>query len=170
MPSIHVCPLSKIEAVVHATGARSLVTLLSAGTQVTRPQLIARERHLHLVVSDIIEAMDGEILPGEHHVRDLVAFAGTWDRKAPMLVHCFAGVSRSTAAAFISACVLVPEASEHDLARRLRQASHTATPNRRLVALADDHLGRRGRMVDAIAAIGTGASCFEGVEFELPLH
>ncbi|MBV9218857.1 MAG: tyrosine phosphatase family protein [Methylobacteriaceae bacterium] len=170
MPSIHVCPLSKIEAVVHATGARSLVTLLSAGTEVSRPQLIARERHLHLVVSDIVEAMDGQILPGEHHVRDLVVFARSWDRKAPMLFHCFAGVSRSTAAAFITACALAPDTSERDLAQRLRRASPTATPNRRLVAIADDHLGRRGRMVDAVAAIGTGTACFEGVEFELPLR
>jgi hypothetical protein len=47
--------------------------------------------------------------------------------------------------------------------------SPTATPNRRLVALADRRLGREGRMAAAIAAIGRGADCFEGAPFALEL-
>ena len=39
--------------------------------------------------------------------------------------------------------------------------------NARLVAVADDILGRNGRMVDAIAAIGRGADAFEGTPFHL---
>jgi predicted protein tyrosine phosphatase len=53
------------------------------------------------------------------------------------------------------------------IAVKLREASPTATPNRRLIAVADDLLGRRGRMVDAIAAIGRGAEAMEGVPFTL---
>ena len=60
-----------------------------------------------------------------------------------MLIHCFAGVSRSTAAAFIAACALAPNRDEATIARALRAASPTATPNARLVALADAALGRR---------------------------
>ena len=58
-----------------------------------------------------------------------------------MVIHCFAGVSRSTAAAFIAACALAPKRDEFDVARALRAASPTATPNARLVALADRALG-----------------------------
>ena len=36
----------------------------------------------------------------------------------------------------------------------MRRAAPHASPNRRIVALADDMLGRRGRMVDAVAAMG----------------
>ena len=86
-----------------------------------------------------------------------------------MLIHCFAGVSRSTAAAYIAACALKPKRDEFAIARALRAASPTASPNTRLVALADDKLGRRGRMSEAIAEIGRGRECFEGEPFTLEL-
>jgi predicted protein tyrosine phosphatase len=63
-----------------------------------------------------------------------------------------------------------PERDEYGIARRLRDASPYATPNPRLIALADDILGRRGRMVDAIASIGRGEMAIEGNPFALVLE
>ncbi|MGL4728137.1 MAG: protein tyrosine phosphatase, partial [Bosea sp. (in: a-proteobacteria)] len=79
------------------------------------------------------------------------------------------GVSRSTAAAYITACLLNPHRDEAEAARALRAASPSATPNARLVAIADEMLGRQGRMVAGIASIGRGADCFEGTPFRLEL-
>jgi predicted protein tyrosine phosphatase len=169
MPRIHVCPLARVDETVAATGARSLVTLLNPGTPVVRPAAIPAMRHLYIGVADIVEAQLGQVLPVEDHVRALVAFAGAWDQAEPLLIHCFAGVSRSTAAAFICACALAPKRDEGEIARALRAASPTATPNARLVALADAALERSGRMIDAVAAIGRGAECFEGEPFALEL-
>ncbi len=56
-----------------------------------------------------------------------------------------------------------------ETARLLREAAPSATPNARLVGVADDILGRGGRMVDAIAGIGRGADAYEGTPFPLPL-
>jgi len=50
MPRIHVCPLARIDEIVAATGARSLVTLLNPGTPVERPAAIRPERHLYIGV------------------------------------------------------------------------------------------------------------------------
>ena len=86
-----------------------------------------------------------------------------------MVVHCYAGISRSTAAAYIGLCALRPDLDEFLLAERLRRAAPSATPNARLVAAADRLLGRRGRMSEAIAAIGRGVDAFEGTPFALPL-
>ena len=169
MPRIHVCSLSRIDSMVEETGARSLVTLININTPVPRPGLIAAERHLFIGMSDIAEPLEGHILPGEAHVRDLLAFAQRWDRKHPMVVHCWAGVSRSTAAAFTIACALAPERDEAIIAQAIRAASPTATPNVRLVAVADQLLGRQGRMNEAVKAIGRGSMCFEGVPFALEL-
>jgi predicted protein tyrosine phosphatase len=169
MSFIHVCSLARIESAVEETGARWMVTLLQAGTAMIRPAAIALDRHLFLSVSDIVEPVEGHILPGEEHVLTLLEFIRSWDRAAPLLVHCFAGVSRSTAAAFIAACALDPERKESDIARAIRAASPTATPNARFVALADKVLGRRGRMNEAIAAIGRGEACMEGIPFSLPI-
>jgi len=169
MPRIHVCSLPRIGEKVAETGARSLITLLSLGTSVERPRAIQPERHLFLAMSDIVDPMLGQILPAKRHVRALLDFTGEWDRAEPLLIHCFAGVSRSTAAAFITACALNPARDEAEIAKAIRAASPTATPNPRLVAVADSMLDRQGRMTQAIAAIGRGEDCLEGVPFVLEL-
>ena len=165
MPRIHVCALSKVPETVRAVGAKSLVTLINAATHVPRPPEIAADRHLFVGLSDITEQMDGHILPESSHVAQLLTFIRRWDRADPLVIHCYAGVSRSTAAAYIAFCALHPAACEVETAQSLRALSPSATPNARLVALADSHLRRDGRMIDAIAAIGRGQDCFEGVPF-----
>lgn len=166
---LYVCSLTKVVDTVRASGARSLVTILTAGASLARPCEIARERHLRIAVSDIDGPRDGHLLPGDEHIDRLLAFVRDWDRAAPLVIHCYAGVSRSPAAAYVAACALAPNRCELELARELRRASPTATPNRRLVAIADERLGRSGRMTDAIAAIGRGADCYEGAPFALEL-
>jgi predicted protein tyrosine phosphatase len=169
MPSIHVSSLSRLYETVAATGASHVVTLINAKTPVERPPSIAAERHLFIGVSDILEPMDGHIIPGEEHVMRLNNFVDAWDRSHPLVIHCWAGISRSTAAAVITACRLRPHQDEHTIALRLRHAAPSATPNLKLVATADAILGRNGRMIAAIESIGRGADAFEGTPFELKL-
>jgi len=164
---INVCPLSLLDATVMATGAKQILTLLNVGTKVVRPASVDERMHLFLGMNDIVEAVDGQILPGDDHLSQLLRFVRGWDQQSPLVIHCFAGVSRSTAAAFTTACALNPGLDEHELAQTIRRLSPTATPNRRIVALADDRLGRKGRMLAAIDAIGRGEECFEGVPFAL---
>lgn len=173
MPRIHVSPLSQLHSIVAQTGARHVVTLINVATVVTRPPDIHADDHLFIGVSDITAPMDGHILPGAEHVERLLTFVRRWDathlRRDPIVIHCWAGVSRSTAAAFITACALAPGASEASTAARLRAASAKATPNEKLVAAADDILGRGGRMVDAVRAIGRGADAYENDPFILEI-
>jgi predicted protein tyrosine phosphatase len=164
---IHVCPLSKVEETVTASGAARLLSLLAAGTEIKRPATILEQDHLILSMHDIAEARDGMTPPGEAHVQSLLDFAGKWDRTRPLVINCYAGISRSTASAYIIAAALSPKRDEVELANTLRVVSPSATPNPRLIALADQILGRRGRMIEAIAAIGRGADAFEGTPFVL---
>jgi len=147
-----------------------MVTLINRDTPVDRPDMIAEQNHLFLAFNDITEPMEGMVPPAEAHVRELLDFISCWDRNAPIVVHCWAGISRSTAAAYITLCALNPDKHENDLALALRRASRSATPNARLVALADDILGRDGRMVAAIESIGRGEMAFEGEPFALPAY
>jgi predicted protein tyrosine phosphatase len=169
-PHILVCPLSKVPETVRATGARSLITLIDQGTPVGRPSAIAAEKHLVVRLSDIVVHVEGHTLPNESHVEKLLNFVRLWDQTAPLLIHCFAGVSRSTAAAFIAACALRPHRNEAEIADAVRANSPTATPNARLVAIADAMLGRNGRMIAAVEKIGRGCNCFEGAPFVLELR
>jgi predicted protein tyrosine phosphatase len=167
---IHVCSLARLHETVEATGASHVVTLLRDTYLVTRPDGISAERHLILGLDDICDPMDGYICPAAEHVDHLIRFVHEWQREAPLVVHCYAGISRSTAAAFIGACTLNPERDEATIARALRGASPTATPNRRLVSIADRMLGRRGRMIAAIEGIGMGMTAYEGAPFRLELE
>ncbi|MDR3407100.1 MAG: protein tyrosine phosphatase [Methylovirgula sp.] len=170
MPRIHVCSLFQIADVTEATGARSLITLINQGVYVDRPAAIAPERHLQVAISDVCEDMEGHILADGGHVQTLIDFVRAWDRAEPLVIHCFAGVSRSTAGAYIAVCALNPQANENEIAQRLRRASPTATPNAHLVTLADRALGRDGRMIAAIKEIGRGADCIEAEPFALELY
>ena len=66
------------------------------------------------VLSELGETLAAE----EEHVEKLVDFVSGWDRAAPMVIHCFAGISRSTAGAFITACALNP--NPYRFSRRVR--------------------------------------------------
>ncbi len=167
---IYVCPLSRLHETVEATGARHIITLINGETAVVRPESVERDNHLFLGFNDIAEEMDGMVAPGANHVRELFAFVQAWPRETPLVIHCYAGISRSTAAAYASLCTLMPQANELELALRLRQLSPSATPNPRIIALADRALGREGRMISAIQSIGRGADAFEGTPFALPLN
>lgn len=167
MTRLHVCPLSRIDEIANASGARSMVTLINVGTPVTRPAQITPERHLFIGMSDISTPLQGHVTPALAHVKTLLDFVRAWDRRDALLIHCWAGVSRSTAAAFVAACALDPARDEAEIAATIRVASPTATPNARFVAVADDHLRRDGRMVEAVRAIGRGVDCFEGAPFSL---
>jgi predicted protein tyrosine phosphatase len=166
--TIYVAPLSLVATTVAEARVSHLVTLINGETLIDTPPTIGPERHLRLAMNDICEPQEGLVLPSESHVADLVNFALAWDRKAPLLIHCWAGISRSTAAAFIALCALNPDVDELRVARALRGASPTAYPNRRLVALGDDALAREGRMVAAVEGIGRGKIVEEADVFALP--
>jgi predicted protein tyrosine phosphatase len=167
---IHVCSLARLHDTVNETGARHMVTLLRIVDRVQRPTTVDEMNHLILGMDDITEPLDGYTHPGEEHVSRLIEFAQRWDRKAPMVIHCYAGISRSTAGAFVTACALNPKRDEAKIAQAIRDGSATATPNMRIVTLADQMLGRRGRMIGAVQAIGTGRAAAEGDPFRLDLE
>lgn len=162
---IAVCSINHLHATADAVGASRMISLVSEGTEVTRPARIAPENHLTLYFHDIVEPLTGYVEPSGEQVQAALGFAAA--DPSPVLVHCYAGVSRSTAMAYAIACAREPDRCEFDIARTLRDLSPTATPNRLIVSLADAALGRNGRMVEAIATIGRGRDAFEGAPFAL---
>ncbi|QPA29154.1 tyrosine protein phosphatase [Brucella anthropi] len=166
MSRIVVTPLSQL-ATQLASHQPSHVVTLGSEAPVALPDEYDANR-LSLTFNDIIEPREGLIAPDESHVLGLLNFAKSWSMDAPLLIHCYAGISRSTAAAYIIASALNPTLDESELAALVRSLSPSATPNIRLISLADEVLGRNGRMTAAIRAIGRGADAFEGEVFSLP--
>jgi len=169
MSKIYVSPLSAVPDFVRRHKPSHLVTLLGPDTPIVTPEGFAAERHLKLVVHDIHEPAPDFIAPETAHVAELLRFAGTWEQKAPILIHCWAGISRSTAAAYILLCNLNAPGAEAEIARALRHRAPHAQPNRLLVRHADALLGRGGRMIAAVEAMTPARSVWEGELFDLPL-
>lgn len=168
MTAIVVSPLGRIAEMAVKHKAREMVTLIARDQAFHRPAVIAADRHLTLAMNDIAFKGTGDLIaPDDAHVQQLIEFARQWDQSAPLLVHCWMGVSRSPAAAVIAALSLYPDQSDMALALRLRAASPYATPNARIIAIGDRLLGREGRLVKAIKAIGRGADTDGNVPFVL---
>jgi predicted protein tyrosine phosphatase len=167
---IHVCSLARLHQTVENIGARHVVSLIGDEANLVRPAQVLPENHLWLRLHDISMPLDGYIMAGEEQIADLLRFVKRWDRRAPLVVHCYMGISRSTASAYASVCALNPERSEADIAQSLRKASPTATPNIRIVSLADKLLGRQGRMIAAVETIGRGIMAEEAAPFRLDLE
>jgi predicted protein tyrosine phosphatase len=165
--AIHVCPLSAVPDTVARSKASHLLTWLQDEIVVETPRLILPERHIRFHIHDISEPLPGYVQPGREHIDQLIEFALDWGGRGPIVVHCWAGISRSTAAAYTALCAINPEASEGLIATRLRQASPTAYPNRLMIRLADAALGRDGRMVRAVEAIGRGVPAGEAEPFSI---
>jgi predicted protein tyrosine phosphatase len=167
---LHVCSLAALSATVRATGASHVLTVMANVDQVQRPPSVLPANHLRVSMDDIIEQMDGFVAPNETHIERVLTFVRGWDRRAPMVVHCYAGISRSTASAFATVCALNPHRDEMSIARLIREASPIAAPNRLIVSLADKALGREGRMLRALDAMGPGSMSVEGRPFRIDLE
>lgn len=166
---IYICNLQEVERHAQALAPTHLASLVSAQELPPTPRGMPRERHLQLVLHDISAPLPGHILAGEDHVDRLIAFLQGWEPDdGAMLIHCMAGISRSTAAALIALVVKAP-GRELEAARQLRQAAPHAHPNRRLIALADQRLACEGRLIEAREAMGPPQLAFSGPLVCLPL-
>ncbi|MBW3560404.1 MAG: hypothetical protein KY446_06000 [Proteobacteria bacterium] len=161
-----VCPLHEVRATLASAEPSHLVTLASPNGPAALLEYPGSR--LTLTFHDIAEPRPGLNAVSTQDLVRLLAFARTWPRSQPMLIHCWAGVSRSPAAAYAIACASCPPGAEAALAIELRTAAPFATPNPRIVALADDLLQRGGAMTRAIAGLGRGRECYTGTTFRLP--
>jgi len=89
--------------------------------------------------------------PTVEDVERLIATARSLaEQSGRVVIHCQAGISRSTAAATIFYAVLLGEGREDEAIARVLAAREFAIPNRRMIRIADELLGRGGRLIAAV--------------------
>jgi predicted protein tyrosine phosphatase len=107
---------------------------------------------LELRFHDLIEPHPDWLAPERRDVEQLLnfgrGFAGAHGRH--LLVHCHAGVSRSTAAATLLLAQARPDRPAEEALRAVVRLRPRAWPNLRMLELGDDLLDRRGEIVDAV--------------------
>jgi predicted protein tyrosine phosphatase len=169
MSLIIVTPLSALKAAIRRYQPSHVITLLSPEHMIDTPQGVAPRHHLRIAVNDVSDPTTAEQPPAPDHVEALLTFAGNWTADQPLLVHCWAGISRSMAAAFILLNQRLGAGHETTIAKAMRRRAPHAFPNMLLVRYADTQLGRDGAMVRAVEGMGRGLVVAEGECVELPL-
>jgi len=144
---LYICGLRAVGASAAHVHPSHLISLTDPDTPTPVVPGLARAHHLTLAFHDV------EVAPQREHIEAILAFAAGWDRQHPLLVHCHAGVSRSMATAVIVQAMTRP-GREADITQLLRQCAPHASPNRRMIALADALLGCAGRLMAALEAMG----------------
>jgi predicted protein tyrosine phosphatase len=152
-PALTICGLDELE-VHQGRGVTHVLSILDpewpdpAAFQAFDPHFRATLRF-----HDVIEPDRGALLPQKADVEAILAFGRDAGEAARLLVHCHAGISRSTAATLMILAQAHPYQAEDTIAERLIEIRPQAWPNSRMVAFADELLDRRGRLIAATGAI-----------------
>ncbi len=146
---IHVCGLAALPTLTQELMPTHMVSLLGDDPFPATPESVVLDGHLKIQMHDISERQPGYIAPELEHLEDLLAFAERWRQAGPLVIHCYAGISRSTAAALLVLCYY-NRGREREAVHLLRQRAPHAYPNQRMIALADDLLGCDGRLQEAV--------------------
>src|ERR1700727_1838865 len=169
MPRILVTPLSALQDALDVHRPSHIVSLLSPEHMIHTPIGFPAKRHLKLGINDITDPSAGTSPPPRTHVAGLLEFSRGWDARAPLLIHCWAGISRSMASAFTVLCDRLGPDREIEIAQAIRRRAPHAQPNRLLVSHADEALGRQGKMLAALNAMSPALLLEEGIITAFPL-
>ena len=120
-------------------------------------------QRIRLELEDIEDPTHG-MAATDAHVEELLAFGLTMKVESVVLVHCEAGISRSTASAIILLTQMLGPGSEKRACEIVFGLVDFAHPNRRMLQLADDQLTRHGRpqsrrRARVVSRCGTDGRC-----------
>ena len=163
MPRIVVTPEAELDDMLSLHRPEVVVCFGSP----SRPPVLPRgvRKTLGFTFHDITEPREGHVAPTRADMERFASLVGEWPQRAPLLLQCWMGVSRSTAAALValSALGVTPD----DAAQSLRNAAPFATPNALMLSHADAVLRLEGTLVDAGRRIGRGGTTDRGRAFTL---
>ncbi len=146
------------------TGVTHVLSILDPGWPEPEPlRNFVLDRRLKLNFHDVIESTPGWIPPERWDVELLLAFgrnlsemgrgASTGAGGTHLLVHCHAGVSRSTASAILLLAQRDPARAAQDVVGQVIRLRPRAWPNLRIIEMGDALLGRDGEIVASVGAL-----------------
>jgi predicted protein tyrosine phosphatase len=138
---IIVCSRKKASLHVARNNNCNIISIVDCGYP--HPEFVDFNRRLRLRFDDIDTPHD--MGPSVAHVREIISFAHAIDER-PLIVHCKAGISRSSAAAFIVYAVKFGPAGIRD---HFRPMLGLIYPNAEMLRLADGMIGNDGALIAA---------------------
>ena len=145
---IMVTPVSHVYGAVMWRGATHVISLLvnEERPTVKLPPGFNKASHLFLDMDDVIDA-DAVAAPTRQQVQRILDWAKNLPQDSKLLIHCFAGVSRSTAAAL---AIKVQELGVDRIDDAILWLTHIrpqACPNPIIIKYADEILGANGKLL-----------------------
>lgn len=147
---LFVSNVDKVPGMIHLHGITHVLTLLRGRelNDLMLPRSFNRGNWLHLDMDDVVDG-ENQFSPSIKQVDQMLKWAKSLPDGSRLLVHCHAGISRSTAAALAIKVMekgvdMIPECIEW-----LVQHRPVACPNPLITKYADHLLGANGRLHDA---------------------
>jgi predicted protein tyrosine phosphatase len=109
---------------------------------------------LELRFDDVIEETPGFEAPTTDHIAQVLEFGRSLqsERDGHLLVHCYAGISRSAASMYLLLAQARPDRAPAELLAEVARIRPQIWPNLRMVELGDAALGRNGALTEPLAA------------------
>lgn len=154
--SIAVCGEEEVPN-FHKDGITDILTCVSPERPVIKPNWPTLRNHLIVRCDDVEEPLPHHTHPTEDHVRQMIAFGqGALQRcqrgnVVRVLVHCAAGISRSTAATLLILAMKYGKGAEATALRHLTRIRPQCRPNAAIVEHGDRLLHREGRLAREVA-------------------
>jgi predicted protein tyrosine phosphatase len=112
---------------------------------------------LEIRFHDVIEEYPGSVAPMPIHIEQLLAFGCRLGHELPaeahLLVHCHAGVSRSSASMALLIAQAMPSRSGDAIFAEILRIRPQIWPNLRIVEMGDNALGRNGELIEAVKSV-----------------
>jgi len=149
-----VCGLSELND-FRSSGVTHVISILDPGAP--EPEMLST----YPPHSRTVLRFHDEIAPAPHVVladykdmEEILAVGrAAVHESAHVLIHCHLGISRSTATMAALLAVNHPHEAEDTIFARVLRLRSNAWPNSRMIALADDLLGRSGRLTRALGGL-----------------
>ena len=137
-PSIHICSLSAAREIDHSIydGIITIEDSFEEDPLRIDPNICPQ---LVLCFDDISRPVDDYILPEKKHIQKALKFADNIDGGS-LLIHCFAGVSRSSGIALAIIAQGLGIGKEKKAVKELQRINPCCMPNKLVVWLADEVL------------------------------
>ena len=127
----------------------------------TKSEVLSRDFHDISFENKSPYFLEHYTLPSREDVQRIYDFAKTnFDDASRVLVHCYAGISRSSAASIISLCAHMPFRNAVDKIANLETMTYTGyiesghiwfAPNALMIQYADEMLGLNGEMMEYVS-------------------
>jgi predicted protein tyrosine phosphatase len=152
-----ICGLSELEGHSDSQVSHVVSILDPAHPQPSAFAFYDEHERLELRFHDVIDKKPLHSEPEHHHIEQILSFGRNVlsepEKRRHLLVHCHAGISRSTAAMTLILALGQPELPASAVLAQLLTIRAKAWPNLRMLSLGEEQLGRPGEFTSAVAGL-----------------